>query len=300
MEPQAESTSEPPGICHRRVRVGAGTQLHVTSVGPEDGPPVVLLHGFPETWWGWRHQLGPLAQAGLRVWAPDQRGYGESDRPAGVRSYALDRLADDVVDLADALGAERVRLVGHDWGAAVAWWTAARHADRVERLAVLNVPHPSAMERALSTNPRQMLRSWYIAFFQIPWLPETLIGLGDGALAARALRRSSRPGTFTDEDLERYRAAWRRPGALRSMIHWYRAAARRLSRLDDPRVRCPVRILWGARDAFLGVELARASLAHCDDAELVVFDEATHWIQHEEPDAVNAALIDFLSDEGRA
>lgn len=294
-EAQALSTSDPPGIRHDRIVTGDGVELHVVVAGPETGPLVVLLHGFPEFWFGWRHQIAPLAAAGFRVVAPDQRGYGESGRPPRVRDYALDRLADDVVDLIDAFGAERAHVVGHDWGAAVAWWTAARHPARVERLAILNVPHPTTMERALFTDPLQMLRSWYIVVFQVPWLPETLSGAFDGAIAARAMTTSARPGTFTDADLARYREAWARPGALRAMIHWYRSAGRRHSRLADPRVRCPTRILWGARDAFLRVELARASLAHCDDGELVVFDEATHWIQHEEPDAVNASLIEFFS-----
>ncbi len=297
---QGELTKPSARFCHRQVETHDGVCLHVITAGDEDAPLVVLLHGFPEDCFGWRHQITPLVEAGFRVWVPDQRGYGESDRLPRVRDYALDRLSDDVVDLIDAAGVERAAVVGHDWGAAVAWWTAARHPARITRLGILNVPHPMAMERALLRSPAQMLRSWYIVFFQIPWLPEWLIGLRRGALVARTLRGSSRPGTFTDADLEHYRAAWSRPGALRAMIHWYRSAARRHSRLEDPQIHCPVRILWGVRDAFLGVELAHASLEHCDAGELTLFENATHWLQHEEPDAVNRALIDFLSDDRTA
>ncbi|MFL4972307.1 MAG: alpha/beta fold hydrolase [Microvirga sp.] len=143
---------------HSRRRVGA-LDLHVVEAGPPEGRPAILLHGFPEFWYGWRHQLGALAAAGLRVVAPDQRGYNLSDKPKGLESYTLDCLAGDVVALADALGCDRVSLVGHDWGGLVAWWTAARHGERVERLAILNAPHPQAFGPYLRRHPTQLLRS---------------------------------------------------------------------------------------------------------------------------------------------
>ena len=279
---------------------GAGVRLHVVEAGPEDGPPVVLLHGFPEFWYGWRRQIGPLARAGWRVWAPDQRGYNLSAAPPDVAAYDLDRLADDVVALLDKGGAERAAIVGHDWGAVVAWWLALREPGRVERLAVLNVPHPAAFREFLVRTPSQMLRSWYVAFFQLPGLPERALR----RFGARALVASSAPGTlaapsppgFSDADLARYRAAWARPGAARGMISWYRAAVRRAGRLSpaDPTVRPPTLILWGDADVALDARLAERSLAYCPRGRLVTFPGVSHWVQHEAAEAVNAELLAFL------
>ncbi|HEX8164379.1 MAG TPA: alpha/beta hydrolase [Beijerinckiaceae bacterium] len=276
-------------------RVGE-VSLHVVEAGPADGRLTILLHGFPEFWYGWRRQIGPLAAAGLRVVAPDQRGYNLSDRPPGPAAYAIDRLAADVVGLADALGRERFVLVGHDWGGLVAWWAAARHPERVERLAILNAPHPRAFGPYARAHPSQRLRSAYVAFFQLPFVPEAVLRAGDFALLERALRASSRPGAFTDEDLARYREAWRRPGALTAMLDWYRAL-RLKPRLSEgeARIRCPTLVIWGCRDSALEPGLAEASAALCDDARVIRYDRATHWVQHEEPDAVNEALIGFLA-----
>lgn len=216
----------------RRIPV-RGLTLSVAEAGPEDGPLTVLLHGFPETWWGWRHQIGPLAAAGLRVVAPDQRGYGLSSRPEGIAAYHLDRLADDVTGLADALGHDRFRLVGHDWGGLVAWWVAARHPDRLERLAILNAPHPDVFGAYARRHPTQALRSVYVGLFQLPGLPEALLRVGDCAALRRALTNSSRPGAFSPHDLDLYAAAWRRPGAITAMLNWYRALRLRRGRRRD-------------------------------------------------------------------
>ena len=270
----------------------AGVRLHVVEAGPADGPLVLLLHGFPEFWYGWRHQVPALARAGWRVWAPDQRGYNRSDAPHAVAAYDVDRLADDVEALMDAAGAERARVVGHDWGAVVAWWLALRSPGRVERLTVLNVPHPVAFRRFLWRSPAQLARSWYVGFFQLPGLPELALRQS----GAWALRASSAPGTFSDADLARYRAAWARPGRARGMISWYRALARRLAtfRLDDPVVRVPTLILWGDADVALDRRLAGRSLALCADGRLEALPGVSHWVQHEAPDRVNAALAEFL------
>lgn len=262
--------------------------------GPTDGPVLVLLHGFPEFWYGWKKQIEPLAAAGFRVIAPDQRGYNLSGKPSGVASYALSELVSDVIAIADQLGQQRVSLAGHDWGAAVAWSAALLHPQRVAKLAVLNVPHPSVMRRFLMTQPRQMLRSWYMFFFQLPWLPEALFSAFDFHMGARSLARSSRPGTFSAEDLAQYRAAWSQPGALTAMINWYRALFRSRAKFSDRTVRVPTRILWGERDAFLVPEMARESLRYCTDAELFTFADASHWLQHEEPARVSELLIEFF------
>ncbi len=261
------------------------TALHAVAAGPKDGAVVVLLHGFPEFWYGWHKQIAPLAAAGFRVIVPDQRGYNLSGKPSGIAAYALTQLVSDLIAIADQLGQQKIFLVGHDWGAAVAWSAALLHPQRVAKLVVLNVPHPSV---------RQVLRSWYIFFFQLPWLPEALFSAFHFHVGARALLLSSRPGTFSTEDLAQYRAAWSQPGAVTGMIHWYRALFRYPTKFPDRTVRVPTRILWGERDAFLLSEMAHESLRYCTDAELYTFANAGHWLQHEEFARVSEHLIEFF------
>ncbi len=257
---------------------------------------MVLLHGFPEFWYGWQRQIEPLADAGFRVVVPDQRGYNQSSKPADVRDYRISELSADVLAIADQIGREKIFLAGHDWGAAVAWNTALRHPERVAKLAILNVPHPAVMLRALRTKPRQMLRSWYVLFFQIPALPEFLLSRNGFESCARTLEKTSRAGTFSAEDLARYREAWSQPGAMTAMVNWYRALLRDMPEPKSLTVktRMPTRILWGAKDAFLLREMAAESLKYCDRGELFEFPETTHWIQHEEPARVNQLLIEFF------
>ena len=274
-----------------------GVRLHVAQAGPGDGPLVILLHGFPEFWYGWRAQIPALVEAGFWVWIPDQRGYNLSEKPRRVREYRLELLAADVTGLIDAAGVERAAIVGHDWGGAVAWQTAAAFPDRISRLAVLNCPHPQVLRRHLVRSPRQLLRSSYILGFQLPWLPERLARLANWRFLVRAMQRSSRPGTFHEQDFEEYRRAWSQPGAIRSMIHWYRALVR-YPPGDSAKSRIPVPtlLIWGARDRFLGTELARPSIDLCDEGRLVILDQATHWVQHAEQAQVNELLLGFLSD----
>jgi pimeloyl-ACP methyl ester carboxylesterase len=269
-------------------------ELHAVASGPSDGHVVVLLHGFPEFWYSWRKQIEPLAAAGFRVIVPDQRGYNKSSKPRGAASYALSHLTSDVLAIADQLGQSRIFLAGHDWGAAVAWSAALLHPQRVAKLAILNVPHPSVMRRYLNTNHRQLRRSWYMFFFQLPWLPEAAFSAFDFRLGVRSLVRSSRSGTFSPEDIAQYRVAWSQPGALTAMINWYRAALRHRTKFPDSTVHVPTRILWGERDAFLLSEMAHDSLRYCDSAELYTLVQATHWLQHEEPARVSELLIDFF------
>lgn len=280
-----------------------GVNLHVVEAGSQGGPAVLLLHGFPEFWFGWRHQIGALADAGFRTIVPDQRGYGQSEKPRPVSAYRLEQLAADVAGLIGISGRPRASLVGHDWGGLVAWWFAMTRPDIVERLVILNSPHPVAFRKHLRSSPRQMLKSWYAFFFQIPWLPEVIFRQANWRRLTEAVRGSSRPGTFTDADLDRYRSAWSEPGAITAMINWYRAAMRdRSTPPSDTRVRVPTLIIWGTSDNFLDRPLAEASLACCDQGRLELIDSATHWLQHEEPERVNRLLIDFLtpSADGRA
>ncbi len=274
-----------------------GINLHVVMAGPADGPLVLLLHGFPEFWYGWRRQIPALAAAGYHVWAPDQRGYNRSDKPAGVGAYAIETLAKDIVGLIDASGREQVYLVGHDWGAAVAWWVAGTYPERVKKLAILNVPHPSVMQRTVWEDAEQRKKSWYIFFFQLPWLPEKSLSDNGYTNAIRALKGSSRRGTFSDDDIAAYRQAWSQPGALTGMLNWYRAAVRNQG-MGVPlgRIRVPTLMIWGANDMALSRRMAQPSIDLCDDGRLVFLEEASHWVQHEEPDAVNRLLLDFLGD----
>jgi epoxide hydrolase 4 len=281
----------------RSLTLPTGLRLHLLEAGPPDGPLCVLLHGFPESSYGWRHQIGPLATAGLHVVAPDQRGYGRSDKPRGIGAYRMDRLAGDVVGLIEALGAERAHVVAHDWGGAVAWYLAAAHPERVERLVILNVPHPVVMRRHLLRNRAQLRRSWYMFFFQLPWLPEWWLRRHGWRNLKRVFRGSSRRGPFGDEELARYAEDCARPRAMRSMIHWYRAALLRPPpRPASWRVRVSTRIVWGARDVALGREMVEPSAALCEpQADVAWIEEAGHWVQHEEPERVNALILDHLS-----
>src|SRR5207248_261407 len=271
-----------------------GISLHAVAAGPANGPLVVLLHGFPEFWYGWRQQIAPLAASGLWIIAPDQRGYNLSDKPAGIPAYRLDTLADDMLGLADALGHRRFAVIRHDWGGVVAWHLASRNPERVTRAAILNAPHPGTLRRYARAHPRQALRSWYVAYFQLPYLPELGLRAGGFWGLRRALRRTSRPGTFTGEDLRDYREAWAQPGALTAMLNWYRALRLSTASPAPARVTMPVRVIWGDRDAFLETGLAEASAALCDQAEVFRLPHATYWVQHEESDAVNRLLTEFL------
>jgi epoxide hydrolase 4 len=278
-----------PGVQATRIPTN-GLTLSALQAGPPDGPLVILLHGFPELSFGWRHQLFALADAGYTVLAPDQRGYATSDKPKGARAYHLDALARDVVGIIDHFGRQDAIVVGHDWGAAVAWWVALHHPARVNRVVVMNTPHPTVFERTLRSDRRQLKKSWYMAFFQLPFFPERAILKGGAGI----LQRTSNPGSFHDDDLPIYRHAWRIPGAASGMLGWYRAL-RFLPRAKDPQVRVPTLLIWGKKDHALTWRMAQPSVDLCDHGELVMIDAATHWVQHDAPDVVNAALVRFLA-----
>lgn len=273
-------------------------RMHLVAAGPADGPPVILLHGFPEFWYGWRHQIGALAAAGYRVLAPDQRGYNLTGKKG---PYDLDTLTHDAIRLMDACGARQAHWVGHDWGGVVAWKVAERFPQHVQTLSILNVPHPAIGVRSvLRGNLRQFLRSSYVYFFQIPWLPEWLLRRQGYALMRRAVSATARPGAFTETDLDRYTQAWAQPGALRAMLGWYRAFMRRSGHTFResaglPRYAMPALLLWGERDVALGVELAEQSARLLANGRLVRLPEATHWVQHDFPDLVNKYLLEHLA-----
>ena len=273
-----------------------GIHLHVMMDGPEDGKPVLLLHGFPEFWYGWRKQIPVLVDAGFRVIVPDQRGYNLSTKPHGVKSYALKNLTEDMISLIDALGYEKVFLTRHDWGAVVAWALAIWHPERFYKLAILNVPHPAVMMHFLYHDLEQIKKSWYVFFFQLPWLPEMGMGRDNLRGAERILRGSGKLHTFTNQDIVEYKKAWSQTGALTATINWYRAVVRHQPKLPkDSRVKIPTLMLWGKRDVALSHRMAQPSIDLCDDGRLIFFENATHWVQHDEADAVNKELIEFFS-----
>jgi len=281
-------------IEHRFVDLGEVT-LHVALAGPEDGKPLFLLHGFPEAWFGWRAQIDPLVSAGYRLIIPDQRGYNLSARPAGIKSYRIDRLSGDISNLAASLGISRYGVAGHDWGAAVTWNIAHEAPEGLAAVGILNVPEPRVMRSHLRTFT-QLKKSWYMFAFQTPFVPEVLLKSKRVNMLRNSLADSSRPGTFSDEELVWYQAAWDRPGAVSAMLGWYRASIQH-PRLpaSDAVVEVPVRIIWGEQDPFLGKEMVEPSAERCRDATVVRIPEATHWVQHEEPERVNAALIEHFN-----
>jgi pimeloyl-ACP methyl ester carboxylesterase len=271
-------------------------RLHYVEAG--DGPLVVLLHGFPEFWFSWRFQIPALAAAGFRVVAPDMRGYNLSSRPVGVAAYDPDRLAADVRDLIRERGADRAFLVAHDWGAGVAWLTAMNYPEVVERLAILNAPHPRRLLHGLR-RPRQLAKSWYMLFFQLPWLPERLVRASGWRAFRYGFEHDARPGAFTPQDLGRYVEAWSQPGAATAMINYYRAAFRRTPRRAEARLRpipAPTLVIWGERDRYLGAELAEPERADVPNLERVVrLPDASHWVQHDEPERVGQLLVEFFA-----
>lgn len=276
-----------------------GIRLHVVQAGPKSGVPVLLLHGFPETWRCWIRQVPALVEAGFRVILPDQRGYNLSEKPKGINKYHVNELVGDVLGLIDALDYEKVNLVGHDWGAIVAWMMAFRHPERLQRLGILNVPHPLVMRRFLLRDLDQMRRSWYVLFFQMPWLPELGMRLKDWRGTVLALRGSGQVHTFTKEDIEKYKEAWSQPGAMTAMINWYRAAVRDRSWIpNEMRIRVPTLVMWGMKDFALTHRMARPSLDYVEKGNLIFFPEATHWVQRDAAEEVNPYLIDFLLDTG--
>jgi pimeloyl-ACP methyl ester carboxylesterase len=283
------------GIATRRVQAN-GFDFAVDEAGTGDRL-ALCLHGFPESRYSWRHQLPLLARLGYRAWAPDLRGYGDTEpRPLDVASYDIERLMDDVAGLIDASGAKDVTLIAHDWGALIAW-TFATARRPLKALVIMNVPHPAVFAEVVKRSAAQRRRSWYVAFFQLPWLPERMMTAGK----ARAVRRAFRDmaidkSRFPDEVLDHYAANALRPGAMRAMINYYRAAVRH--RLDErpwPAIETPTLIVWGEEDAALGLETLEGTEAYVKDLTVRRLPGVSHWVQQEAPEAVNAILEEWLT-----
>jgi pimeloyl-ACP methyl ester carboxylesterase len=275
-----------------------GLSFEVFTAGdPASDRLALLLHGFPEHAFSWRHQLPLFARLGYRVWAPNQRGYGRSSRPRGVASYRIDALVADAAALIDAAGARSVTLVGHDWGGLVAWELAARRARPLERLVILNVPHPARFREEIASNPAQRKRSRYALFFQLPWLPEWVLRRNGAALVAEAFRGMALDkGRFPDAVLAVYRENALQPGALTAMLNWYRANGRRFGGLGTTTViETPTLLIWGEADTALGKETTFGTERYVKDLTVRYLPGVSHWVQQEAPEAVNEILEAWLT-----
>lgn len=270
-----------------------GVRLHYVEAGR--GPLVILLHGFPELWYAWRRQIAPLALAGYRVIAPDMRGYNLSGKPLDISAYGGRTLVEDIAALLRACGEERAHIVGHDWGGVVAWAFAMTHPEKIRTLAVLNSPHPERLLGAMKS-PEQLLKSRYMFFFQIPWLPEAISTRDGHARWLRILRDEPLvKDAFTAADLAVYAESFAQPGATRAMINYYRAMFRpslapKLTRVDTSAL-----VIWGEQDPHLGRELARPSPDRVPNARVEYLPDASHWVLHERPEQVNALLLEHFA-----
>lgn len=313
---EALTTTVDAPIRHAYANVN-GIRLHYAETG-SGHDLVILLHGFPEFWYSWRHQLTALGKT-YHVVAPDMRGYNLSDKPAQVKDYSIDSLVEDVIGLIRHFGADKAAIVGHDWGAGVAWAVAQQHPEHVSKLAVLQVP-PAAVWRANITF-RQLMRSWYMFFFQLPRIPEWAIGRKDFASLDRVFKETvARKESFSDSDIETYKKALSQPGALTGAVNYYRANVRRLTSKQNTgalqasrpgpagteqgnsqpvgkrSIRVPTLFIFGEQDFAILPETVRGVGEYIDAPYREVrIAHSGHWVQNEAVDEVNAALLDFLS-----
>jgi pimeloyl-ACP methyl ester carboxylesterase len=274
-----------------------GIRMHYVTQG--SGPLVVLLHGFPEFWYSWRFQIPFLAEHGYTVVAPDLRGYNDTEKPH--TGYSIPILLRDIVGLIRGLGQEKAIIVGHDWGGALAWSFALRYPEMTERLIVLNAPHPHAFARELRTL-KQLRKSWYMFVFQIPWLPEFLLGRNHADAIAKMLYSSAIQKTaFPPDVLSGYQDAMSRPGALRGSINYYRALFRHPSSASEGArgntVETPTLLIWGEQDIALGIDLTYHLEQWVPRLSVQRIPDSGHWVQQEKPERVNELMLEFLSSE---
>jgi len=273
-----------------RIR-GDGVDLEVHDDGDPGGPAVLLVHGFPDSSHLWRHQITALNHAGLRTITPDMRGFGASGKPTDVEDYRLTRAVADLVAILDALGIDRAKVVGHDWGAAVVWIFAALHPERVERLVAMSVGHPAAQRRTIADREK----AWYQLLFQFEGVAEELVRRDDWKLFREWLRE--------DGDVTRYVEDLSRPGALTAGLSWYRANLHPKRQLEPrpqlPPVRAPTLGMWSTGDNYLNEQPMLDSADHVAATfRYERVEGASHWMQLDATDRVNALLLEFLADEG--
>jgi epoxide hydrolase 4 len=292
----------PPAITaiHHQIIRANGIDFNVAVAG--SGERLALcLHGFPESSFSWRYQMPLLEKLGYRVWAPDLRGYGLSSRPLGINAYAMETLEKDVAALIESSGAKEIVLIGHDWGALIAWHYAMFGRIPISRLIIMNVPHPALAQKGLRTL-RQLRKSWYIFFFQLPGIPEWALGRNGCAAIAQAFRGMAVDRSrFPEEVLEVYRNAAAQPGALTAMLNYYRALIRGLRRArhrGTPRIEAPTLMIWGEVDAALGKELSYGTDEYVADLTLRYLPNVSHWVQQEAPEMVNDMIEAWLQGKG--
>jgi epoxide hydrolase 4 len=275
-----------------------GISLHYVTEG--EGPLMLLLHGFPEFWYSWRHQI-PAFSDRYKVVALDLRGYNDSDKPEGVKAYGMSELVADIHGAIAALGYQRCILVGHDWGGAIAWSFVNTYPEQVEQLIVLNLPHPAKFMEGLKT-PQQLLRSWYMGFFQLPILPELLLQAGNCQLIATILQQTTvDKTTFTEADLNAYKEAAAKPGALTAMINYYRNTFEFINQPSTWRpLTIPTLMIWGEEDVALGKELTYGTEAYVKNLTLKYIPNCSHWVQQERPQQVNQYMNEFLAQQNLA
>lgn len=273
-----------------------GIQLHYVEEG--SGELVILLHGFPEYWYSWRNQI-PVLSKTHRIVAVDMRGYNLSDKPQAISAYSMDKLAKDIADLVLALGEEKAIIIGHDWGAGVAWAVAILYPERVKKLGIINVPHPYEMQKALmGGNFSQLLKSYYIFLFQIPRLPEYLLGKDLKGFFKKTFKNMSPyKKEISDAEASSYAEAYAQPGALTGALNYYRAMVRYRDVLPEthPKLTMPVLMIWGEQDTALGKELTCNTKDYCENLELIYDPTSGHFIQHDNPELVNRELVKFIT-----
>lgn len=273
-----------------------GLRFEVAMAGAGDRL-ALCLHGFPELHHSWRHQMPLLAELGYRVWAPNLRGYGGTSRPEGIRNYALDHLTQDVAALIDASGAKEVTLLAHDWGAVIAWSFAILKLRPLTRLVIMNVPHPMVGRREIR-RWEQLKKSWYIFFFQLPWLPEKMLGRKGGTAVGTLIERTfCNRERFGPDEQAIYNAAAARPGARTAMVNYYRALLRHGDSVDlgDHGVEIPTLMVWGEEDVALNIHCTEGTEEWVPNITVKRLPGVSHWVQQDAPDQVNAILKDWLS-----
>jgi epoxide hydrolase 4 len=272
--------------------VSNGIRLHYVTQG--QGPLMLMLHGFPEFWYSWRHQIPEFAKD-YKVVALDLRGYNDSDKPSEQSAYVMSELIRDVEGVIQGLGYDRCVLVGHDWGGAIAWCFAYARPEMVERLIVMNIPHPAKFAEGLWT-PQQLMRSWYTFFFQLPVLPELVLQAFDYEAISNALEGMAvDQSTFTPTDIEAYKDAAAKRGALTAMLNYYRNAFTSFQQQDWTLLDVPTLMIWGEEDAALGKELTYGTQEFVRDCQIRYIPNCSHWVQQERPELVNHYMREFLN-----
>lgn len=276
--------------------VANGIRMHYVTEG--EGEPLLLLHGFPQFWYAWRHQI-PVLSKHFKLIVPDLRGYGQTDRPPHIADYNIDLLGKDIVSLIQALGYKKAHIVGHDWGGAIAWHLALEHPDVIHKLIILNCPHPRIFSKALRSNFSQMRKSWYIAFFQLPYIPELLFKLFGRKMVKDAMRGSAiKKEAFTDEDINIYYNELMKPGAFSAALNYYRAAMRTIvcSKPSSTKmISTPTLVIWAENDIALGKELSYGMERLFSGPFMLSYvPHCSHWVNEEQPEKVNELIISFL------